>query len=128
MKTAGEQIEWLNSISLEEQISMLMETVRYPAKACIQYNEMITLYRRQDLGKLLALTEEEEEMKNYTGILLDDRNKAWIDQILDMAREQSLLVAVGAAHLAGDTGVINLFKEKGYKISPVFSVNNSQDN
>lgn len=120
LETAHEQLSWLNEIPLEEQAAMLMETVRNPRLACDEFMKMVKLYRKQDLSKLLKLTEEEKEMKNYTSMLLDNRNANWIDQIVSQAESQSLLVAVGAAHLAGEKGVISLLRKKGYTLTPVF--------
>jgi uncharacterized protein len=33
--------------------------------------------------------------------------------------KQSLVIAVGAGHLPGDKGVINLLRKAGYKVEPV---------
>lgn len=34
-------------------------------------------------------------------------------------KEQALVIAVGAGHLPGDRGVINLLRKAGYKVEPV---------
>ncbi|TNF21740.1 MAG: TraB/GumN family protein [Rhodobacteraceae bacterium] len=45
--------------------------------------------------------------------LLIARNLAWIDEI-EAAEEASIVVAVGAAHLMGDSGVLNQLEQRGY--------------
>jgi uncharacterized protein YbaP (TraB family) len=34
-------------------------------------------------------------------------------------KNESVFVAVGAGHLLGDTGLINLLKKAGYKVEPL---------
>jgi uncharacterized protein YbaP (TraB family) len=36
-----------------------------------------------------------------------------------IAKKQSVFCAVGAAHLPGETGVIELLRKKGYTVEPV---------
>lgn len=63
----------------------------------------------------LDLPEDEVE------VLLDDmeqklliaRNLAWIDEI-EAAPEARIVVAVGAAHLMGESGVLNQLEQRGY--------------
>jgi uncharacterized protein YbaP (TraB family) len=82
---------------------------------------METLYKNQDLQGLAALMTEEEN-KMYGGhadIMLTERNQSWIAGIEAAAKETPTLFAVGAAHLGGETGVINLLRKKGYKVEAV---------
>jgi uncharacterized protein YbaP (TraB family) len=52
--------------------------------------------------------------------LLTDRNRAWIPVIEDAAANHGrITVAVGAAHLQGQTGLINLLKLAGWAITPL---------
>jgi uncharacterized protein YbaP (TraB family) len=49
--------------------------------------------------------------------LVTDRNKSWIPKIEELARgKDDALVVVGAAHLVGKEGVLELLKAKGYTI------------
>jgi hypothetical protein len=50
-------------------------------------------------------------------ILLDDRNKAWVAQLKSMlAEKHTYFITVGAAHLAGATGVPALLRKEGYRV------------
>ncbi|KGE13366.1 TraB/GumN family protein [Sphingobacterium deserti] len=51
--------------------------------------------------------------------LLDTRNRAWILKMPSMMNEKSYVFAVGAAHLIGNHGVIQLLKGKGYTVTAV---------
>ncbi|WP_282091105.1 TraB/GumN family protein [Epibacterium ulvae] len=48
--------------------------------------------------------------------LLDWRNRLWLPQILDIP-EETAVVAVGAAHLPGRNGILNLLRQRGFTLS-----------
>lgn len=52
--------------------------------------------------------------------LLEDRNRAWIDEIYAAADiHDDIFVAAGALHLGGEAGVLNLLAQDGWNISPM---------
>ena len=73
------------------------------------YNEMIVSMEK-DGGKIGGVTKEE---------FLDNRNKRWIPKLADLMKNKSLFIAVGAGHLAGENGVIQLLRNNGYNVVPV---------
>jgi len=48
--------------------------------------------------------------------LVEGRNRNWMRHILEI-RDQTAVIAVGAAHLPGDQGLLNLLSEAGYSLS-----------
>lgn len=50
--------------------------------------------------------------------LLEDRNRAWIDKLLPMTAGKRAVVAVGAAHLPGEAGLLNLLHQRGFVLTP----------
>lgn len=51
-------------------------------------------------------------------LLLDDRNRTWIPVIeAEAATHRSILVAVGAAHLPGERGVLSLLQDSGWTLT-----------
>jgi uncharacterized protein YbaP (TraB family) len=52
--------------------------------------------------------------------LLVQRNQNWIPQIESLLKEdKNVLIIVGAAHLAGEDGLLALLTEKGHHIERV---------
>lgn len=117
LETAEMQMAVLDQIPLNIQAGQLMEVVRNGKNACGEMEELIATYVAQDLGRMLELTAGDPSLGNYMDQLLDARNRNWIPQIEDLLKSKSsVLVAVGAGHLGGPGGVVNLLREKGYTL------------
>lgn len=86
-----------------------------------QYEEMMNAYRKQDLEKLdqVINNSEETNLPNFKTLLLDNRNNNWVKKLQELMPGKSLVIAVGAGHLPGEQGVINLLRKAGYKVTPV---------
>ncbi|GLB52940.1 conjugative transfer protein GumN [Neptunitalea chrysea] len=84
------------------------------------FDEMSMLYASEKLSELYAyVTKPEMVTENNLKYLFTDRNKNWVDKLPSMMKDQSLFIAVGAGHLAGDTGVIKLLRKAGYTVNPI---------
>lgn len=91
-----------------------------------EFKELMKAYRDQDLEKLGELiTGSNGGMIQYQEILLNNRNRNWVTKLKNLLSDKSLVIAVGAGHLPGEAGVINLLRKEGYKVTPV---DNTQTN
>jgi uncharacterized protein YbaP (TraB family) len=85
-------------------------------------NEMQVLtdaYRQQQLDKMDELTKKDPSIQEFSDLLLYDRNLNWARKLETLMAKNALVVAVGAGHLPGEKGVINLLRKAGYKVEPV---------
>ncbi|MDR3714339.1 MAG: TraB/GumN family protein [Puia sp.] len=76
-------------------------------------------YRRGDLDMLDSLEKLMEPSEAYMEKFLYRRNEIQAHSIDSIVRLHSLFVGVGAAHLPGKRGVIELLRRKGYHLRPV---------
>jgi uncharacterized protein YbaP (TraB family) len=76
-------------------------------------------YRKQELSKMDELTKDDPSIGQFTDLLLYDRNANWAKKLQELMPGNSLVVAVGAGHLPGKKGVLNLLREAGYTVEPV---------
>ncbi len=129
-KTAGKEINGLETV--EEQIKILFSQSDEEALQAITYlvdnfdeareemNNMIDLYKGGEVQELYDTTKSTFEDPKYPqGDLeefLDNRNENWIPLIETQIKSKPTFIAVGAAHLAGENGVINLLKKQGYQL------------
>lgn len=68
----------------------------------------------------MTVAEAEQSNAMVQDLLLDRRNFAWMPVINDAAAEHDqMVVAVGAAHLPGTTGILYLLEQDGWAISPL---------
>ena len=51
--------------------------------------------------------------------LIDDRNADWLTKMPAIMAQKPTLFAVGAGHLPGDKGVLNLLRKAGYTVEGV---------
>ena len=134
-KKAGKKVAGLETVdfqintlylgtSIERQKEQLFCMVDNSEYYALQMKELAAAYFAQDMQALWNLTEEklgtlcdstpEEEMA-----LIYGRNAAWVEKIPAMIKENSVLFVVGAAHLPGEQGVLELLRARGYTVEPV---------
>ena len=80
---------------------------------------MMNAYITQDLDKLYQQSLSSPEFATHLDALLFNRNAAWAPLIIAAAKEKPTFFAVGAGHLPGDKGVIELLRKQGYTVAPV---------
>ncbi|GER58769.1 TraB/GumN family protein [Patiriisocius marinus] len=83
------------------------------------FNEMIEHYTTEDIDGLYNYMDGYFTNEGQMDDMLHTRNANWIPQIGSYSKDQSVFYGVGAGHLGGEKGVINLLREAGYKVSPV---------
>lgn len=82
--------------------------------------EMLELFFSQDIYKMAAMiSEEDSEYAEFESELVSLRNENWSGQLEKLMQEYSCFIAVGAAHLAGENGLITMLREKGFTVKPI---------
>ena len=123
LETMSYQAGVLDSIPYKLQAAQLVEYIDKANKGesdDTELKEMFKAYKSQDLKKLEALmVETDAGMSGFTDILLYHRNQNWVEKLKTLLPAKSLLIAVGAGHLPGDKGVLNLLRKEGYKVTPI---------
>ena len=118
LETLQQQMEALDAISIEEQAVALDESI---VSGRAEYDNMLKVYLNRDLetlGKQMA--ENDEMMDGFSAELLTKRNKNWVPLLQKWMSEEPIFVAVGAGHLPGEDGLINLLKSEGYRVEPLY--------
>jgi uncharacterized protein YbaP (TraB family) len=84
------------------------------------FTQLIEFYKNEDVNKIFNMTVDDRFMDDEEQhFMLDARNKKWIQKMPEMMSQHSVFFAVGAAHLPGDNGVINLLKKAGYTVKSI---------
>jgi uncharacterized protein YbaP (TraB family) len=111
-KQAKDLVNYIDSIDSYKQVTL----------------EMIEVYREQNLERMDSLMHKSDPgMDEYMDILLYGRNRHWVEQMPSIMKGHCILFAVGAGHLPGEQGVINLLRKKGFKVTPMGNVSRKAD-
>ena len=119
VESLADQLAMMDSIPYEEQADMLVALVDSFPQQKDQLAKMIELYKSQDLAELQGIMEAEEDLEEHTDVMLTDRNEKWIPVIQRESIETPTFYAVGAGHLAGEKGVLELLRQVGCTVSPI---------
>lgn len=122
LETMAFQMSIFDSIPYAVQAKQLLSYIENYEKKDDnkEFEELTKAYRNQDLKMLEELTEKEESgVEKFTEIMLYRRNEDWTQKLSLIMSSGPIVVAVGAGHLPGERGVINLLRKAGYKVEPV---------
>ncbi len=81
--------------------------------------KMEEAYKKQDLDMLDSLEKRAEPSEAFLEKFLYKRNEIQAYSIDTILKKNSLFVGVGAAHLPGERGVIELLRKMGYTLRPI---------
>lgn len=120
LETMQEQLAALDALPLKEQAAMLLDHVRNDGYEG-ELNAMMDAYEAQDLDEIMRITEKSGSMtKPLEKALLTDRNERMVHRLDSiMQGREDIFFAVGAAHLPGEQGLIELLRRRGYSVDPV---------
>ena len=111
------QMETINKMSIELGFSQLMQGL---GQEMSEFRKLLQAYKSENLKMMYELTEASEaQTPGFMELFLNIRNRNWIPVIEEMIRQKPAFIAVGAAHLPGNEGVINLLKKQGYEVNPL---------
>lgn len=123
LETMAYQISIFDSIPYKVQAQELYKSIssdKNEAEGDKEFKEMMKAYKEQDLDKLgEMITQSEGGMMQYQDLLLNNRNRNWVEKLKKIMADNGVVVAVGAGHLPGDKGVISLLRKAGYTVTPV---------
>jgi uncharacterized protein YbaP (TraB family) len=96
-----------------------MYTIADAKKAQSELNTMVEAWRTGDMAFLNAvLAKGFKEFPQLYKPLTVDRNRRWLPQIEQLLRsDKNHMVIVGALHLVGDDGVVELLRKRGYGVT-----------
>jgi uncharacterized protein len=122
LETMADQAGIFDSIPYKDQVKELLKLLdsTQTGNTGEGLKELVSAYKKQDLKKIEAITlESEPGLKDYMDLLLYKRNRNWITKIKQVTGEKTIIFAVGAGHLVGKVGVLELLKKEGYALRPL---------
>lgn len=113
-----------NGASLQRQAQLLMCTLHNIDSEVENIKKLTDAYMRQDLRTMLEISEQRkgnqcDPLPGEEDAMIFNRNKAWAEKLPAILKAAPTFVAVGALHLPGEKGLLNLLKKQGYTVEPV---------
>jgi uncharacterized protein len=122
LETMQFQASVFDSIPYSEQAKELLKSIDSINTYAKYFDTMVHVYKSQQLAAMQDLFSKSEfGMEEHQDILLDNRNKNWVTQLKSIMPKQPVFVAVGAGHLVGGNGLIELLKKEGYTLRPLLN-------
>lgn len=120
LEQVEDQLKIFDEIPYKAQAEEFAQSVLHIDSVKESFDKMLALYKQKDLDALSNMMDETSTPSDFMDKLLNNRNKKWIPEIIEQAKLKPTFFAVGAAHLGSTNGVINLLRQKGYTVTPVF--------
>jgi uncharacterized protein len=118
LENAAFQIGLMDQLSDKDQESMLRQSLKEMDLLDKGLNQIVRSWAAGDVRALEELLLN--AMREYPAVhqkMIVDRNRRWMPEIERIIEQgESALVVVGAAHLVGKEGVIELLKARGYTL------------
>ena len=117
LETMVYQMSIFDRIPYREQARMLIESIQITEIQPNSLQHIIELYNKGAVEELYQLIAQENT--KITDIMIHQRNLSWVQKMEEKMKINSGLYAVGAGHLGGPKGLIQLLKDIGYQVRPI---------
>lgn len=124
LENMKELIEPMEQLSLDDQVIILNDTVCNHGQIIQDSWELVQLYLARDLAGMMAFNNQphfdEDIFDRYIQGILYDRNERMLERIIPYLNDGSAFIAVGALHLPGEKGLLQMLIGKYFKITRIY--------
>jgi uncharacterized protein YbaP (TraB family) len=126
LETAADQLGAMASLPMTFHIQGLVDTLRLGDRMDDVMETMIVLYERGDMGLVVPLIKAATEDSGATNqgyaefeqTMVTSRNVSMAARAEELLADGGVFMAVGALHLPGSEGLVELFRKAGYTVTP----------
>ena len=126
LETVDEQIETLDGMVPADQMLMLDSTLQEAGDVERVFAGLRDAYLARDLVAVYGLLNAEKSsdatgtVSRFEQRLIIDRNRRMVERMDKLLRQGKAFVAVGALHLPGAHGILQLLSDEGYQVTRVY--------
>lgn len=126
LETLDEQLGFLQGIDEQGQIELVRQSVEEFDRMDEMLEALISAYLAGDLDRLEKLSRQEidrmdpELARHFEQVGLVERNRRMVERAVPYLREGGLVIAVGALHLPGEDGLVELLRAEGFQVEGVY--------
>jgi uncharacterized protein len=127
LETVEDQLRSMAKVPEKDQLAMLRASLTFIKQRENFFETLIQVYVKRDLGVILALSDgmakiaglKNSGFASFSRELIIKRNRKMLKNSLPIVGKGGAFVAVGAAHLIGETGLVALYRKAGFTVSAV---------
>ncbi len=123
LETVQDQIALFDSLSMEDQDKLVMQSLIDLAVLEKDFQLLLKAWKQGQSEKLGTLLHQ--SFKEYPDIyraLVINRNNHWLTEIKNYLKsDKDAFIVVGAAHLVGPDGLVNLLMQEGFSVEQLQS-------
>jgi hypothetical protein len=126
LESIREQLAVFDDMPESEQLVLLRDAVENFPEIDAMHRELLAAWKQRDLDTLLAINAaamqagDRELAAEFEDRLITRRNRLMAERLQPYLQEGDTFVAVGALHLPGETGLLNLLEQAGYTIRVIY--------
>lgn len=121
LESAAEQLNFFADLPIDDQVEFLVTSSIQIEDDPNLLDTLVEEWAEGDVDDLAAILAEPDMMGSdgVYDVLIVERNQNWVSQIKSLmeAEAGTFLMAVGAAHLAGDDSVVEMLRAEGIAVS-----------
>lgn len=126
LETIPEQIAVFDKLPVEQQVMLLDEAIANYEGTSALIDSLIDLYLARDLAGMQSINEDQMQKGDANLAaeveqrLIVARNHRMVERMQPQLLEGRAFIAVGALHLPGKEGILNLLEQQGYLVKYVY--------
>jgi hypothetical protein len=127
LETVTDQLEAMASLPMEFHVRGLVDTLKLGDRMDDVVETMISLYIQGEIGAIWPLFRavlpngaEEDGYAAFEEVMVTARNRTMAVEAEPILKDGGAFIAIGALHLPGVEGVVELLRKAGYTVTPVF--------
>ncbi len=128
LETVEEQVSALANLPLDLQIKMLQDVAALDVSQNDRIETMTALYLAGEISAIMPTmihtsevvgVKEDGAFNEFERGLIVDRNHTMAERLQQILTDGNAFVAVGALHLPGEEGLVELLRNQGYRVTAV---------
>lgn len=126
LETVQEQLAVFDGMREQDQLALLVDTLNNLRQLPMLHMQLLENYLQRDIGMLMELSNQTLQMgdQELSGRIqervVDGRNRKMAERLEPLMKRGGLFAAVGALHLPGESGLLQLMRNKGFSVKIVY--------
>jgi len=126
LESIQEQLAIFDDMPEQQQLVLLRDAVENFAEIEAMQGELVDAWLQRNLGALMSINDaamqagDRQLAAEFQDRLIVRRNQLMAERLQPYLGEGNVFIAVGALHLPGETGLLNLLEQRGYAVRALY--------